>query len=181
MTIDPTPSRTFVDASAPTVAGSAHLDVALDALTSAPQHWVPVLDDDRTVIGTIAISDLVRGYRVGLLASLRQVDDAAAGSHEIEIETGSALVGCPLRSADLPEGVVVTSIQRNRDLVVPVGDTVLRAGDRLGVVGRPEETDVLRAMAEGIFSVRPSVPHPRLSDPVPQSSRQSTGRAGPLT
>ena len=72
-----------------------------------------------------------------LVASLRQVDDAAAGSHEIEIAAGSPLVGCPLRSAGLPEGVVVTSIQRNRDLVAPVGDTVLRAGDRLGVVGRP--------------------------------------------
>ena len=171
---------TLVDPSAPTVARSAHLDVALDALTSAPQHWVPVLDADRTVIGTIAISDLVRGYRVGLLASLRQVDDAAAGSHEIEIEAGSSLVGCPLRSAGLPEGVVVTSIQRNRDLVVPVGDTVLQVGDRLVVVGRPEETDVLERWRKGSFS--PYLRRPTLVSVTRCLNRRAVdGRAGPLT
>jgi CBS-domain-containing membrane protein len=55
--------------------------VALDALMSASQHWIAVLDNDRAVIGTIAMSDVVRGYRIGLLASLRQLDgtdDAAA-------------------------------------------------------------------------------------------------------
>ncbi len=150
----------FVDPSAPTVARSAHLDVALDALTSASQHWVPVLDADRTVVGTIATSDVVRGYRIGLLATLRQLDDAGTGNHEIEVEAGSSLVGRPLRHAGLPEGVVVTSIQRNRDLVVPVGDTVLQVGDRLVLIGRASETDVLEAMAKGARSASTSVPQP---------------------
>jgi chloride channel protein, CIC family len=147
-------SRTIeaaVDASAPTVAGSAHLDVALDALTSATQHWIPVLDSDRAVIGTIATSDVVRGYRLGLLASLRQVDgtDDATGSHDIEIAVRSCLVNTPLRRAELPDGVTVTSIQRGRDLVVPVGDTVLQGADRLVVIGRIEDIELLKAMASG--------------------------------
>ena len=102
-----------VDASTPTVIGSAHLDVALDALTTASQHWVPVLDNDRAVIGTIAISDVVRGYRLGLLASLRQLDgtDRGAGTHDVEITARSSLVNVALRRAGLPGGVIVTSIQ----------------------------------------------------------------------
>jgi len=140
-----------VDASAPTVSGSAHLDVALDALTTASQHWVPVLDNDRAVIGTIAMSDVVRGYRLGLLASLRQLDatDDAAGTHDVEITARSSLVNIPLRRAGLPDGVVVTSIQRGRDLVVPVGDTVLQGGDRLVVIGRSEDIDMVKAIASG--------------------------------
>jgi CBS domain-containing protein len=140
-----------VDASAPTVSGSAHLDVALDALTTASQHWIPVLDNDRAVIGTIAMSDVVRGYRLGLLASLRQLDDTdgGAGTHDVEITFRSPLVNIPLRRAGLPDGVIVTSIQRGRDLVVPVGDTVLQGGDRLVVIGKSEDIDLVKAMASG--------------------------------
>jgi CIC family chloride channel protein len=140
-----------VDASAPTVSGSAHLDVALDALTTAPQHWIPVLDNDRAVVGTIAISDVVRGYRLGLLASFRQLDGTndAAGTHDVGITARSSLVNTLLRSSGLPDGVIVTSIHRGQDLLIPVGDTVLQGGDRLVVIGRPEDVDILRAMASG--------------------------------
>jgi len=61
-----------VDVSAPTVAGHAHLDIALEALTTSAEHWVTVLDAERQVLGTVAISDVVRGYRLGLLASSRR-------------------------------------------------------------------------------------------------------------
>jgi hypothetical protein len=125
--------------------------VALDALTSASQHWISVLDNDRAVIGTIAMSDIVRGYRFGLLASLRQLDGTAdaAGTHDIEIASRSLLVNMPLRRAGLPDGVIVTSIQRNRDLVIPDGDTVLQSGDRLVVIGGSEDIDTLKAIASG--------------------------------
>ena len=149
---------TAVDASAPTVSGSAHLDVALDALTSSSLHWIPVLDTDRAVIGTIATSDIVRGYRLGLLASLRQLEgtDNAASTHDVEIMPGSSLKNSSLRQAALPDGVIVTSIQRGRDLVVPFGDTVLQGGDRLVVIGRPEDIDVLKAMASGSSQRHPT-------------------------
>jgi chloride channel protein, CIC family len=150
-----------VDASAPTVSGSAHLDVALDALTTASQHWIPVLDNERTVIGTIAMSDIVRGYRLGLLASLRQLDGTDnPDTHDVEIAVRSSLVNLPLRLAGLPVGVIVTWVQRGPDLLVPGGDTVLKAGDRLVVIGGPEGIDVLRAIASG-SSQRPSTQNDR--------------------
>ena len=126
-----------VDASMPTVDESANLDVAVDALTTSRQGWVPVLDADRRVVGTLSISDVVRGYRLGLLARLRQMDGVGDDAHtrDMEITTDSPLVGRTLRDAIFPEGVIVTTIQRGRDLVVPVGDTELHAGDRLVVIG----------------------------------------------
>ncbi len=145
-----------VDASTPTVGESAHLDVALDALTAASQRWIPVLDNDRAVIGTIAISDVVRGYRLGLVTSLRQLDgtDDAAGTHDVEITVRSSLVSAPLRHAGLPDGVIVTSIQRGRDLLVPEGDTVLQAGDQLALIGEPNDLDVLAVRASGASRCR---------------------------
>ena len=63
-----------MDVTAPTVSESAHLDVAVDAITTSNEHWVPVLDSERKVVGTVATSDVVRGYRLGLLASLQKVN-----------------------------------------------------------------------------------------------------------
>ena len=62
----------LVDVSAPTVSDTSTLDVAVDALATASQHWVPVVDAERNVVGTVATSDVVRGYRLGLLASLKK-------------------------------------------------------------------------------------------------------------
>jgi hypothetical protein len=133
----------YVDATVPTVHGSANLDVAVDALTTAPQRWISVLDDDRTVMGTIATSDVVRGYRLGLLASLRQVDRAGdvAGTRDVEIGASSPLVGHQLRNAPLPDGVIVTTIERDRDVIVPAGDTVLQAGDHLLLIGATDDIE----------------------------------------
>jgi hypothetical protein len=148
--------ESLVDVSAPTVADSAHLDVALDAVTTSTHHWVPVLDTERKVVGTIATSDVVRGYRLGLLASLQKmnVDGDAAGSDRVLIGAGSPLAGKSLREAGLPISIIVTTIQRNRDLVVPSGSTVLEAGDELVLIGRTSDIDTIRAIASGVDDLR---------------------------
>ncbi len=143
--------ESLVDGTAPTVSDSAKLDVALDALTTASHRWVPVLDDERAVVGTIATSDVVRGYRLGLLASLQRVNGAgeAGGMDRVRIDSGSALAGRTLRRSGLPLSLVVTTIQRKRDLVVPDGDTVLESGDELVLIGQPSDIDIIRRMAVG--------------------------------
>ncbi|HEY1732914.1 MAG TPA: chloride channel protein, partial [Acidimicrobiales bacterium] len=135
--------RGLVDAGAPTVAVSSSLDVALEALTTGGASFVPVLDGDRRVRGTLAISDLVRTYRDQLRAHLRPPDQSGAGvvAYEIDTRSDSPFSGRQLRDAELPPGVVVTAIQRNGDVLAPTGDTVIRVGDRLSVLGRPPAAD----------------------------------------
>jgi chloride channel protein, CIC family len=140
---------TVVDTTAPTVADSAHLDVALDALTTSPAHWVTVLDAERHVVGTVGITDIVRGYRLGLLSSLQDMD--AGGDHEgtnrVHIEAGSPLVGRSLRQSEFPVSVIVTTMQRRRDLLVPDGNTVLEAGDELVIIGPAADVEAIRSLA----------------------------------
>ena len=50
----------------------------------------------------------------------------------------SALIGGPLSEIDLPKGSLIALIHRGLAILVPQGDTILREGDRLSIVGDPE-------------------------------------------
>ena len=122
----------------------------MEAITTSSQHWVAVLDGERKVVGTVATSDVVRGYRLGLLASLQRMnpDSGPDSTDRVRIAKDSALDNRRLRDAGLPPSIIITTIQRNRDLVVPNGDTVLGTGDELVVIGTPNDIAVTRTMAE---------------------------------
>jgi chloride channel protein, CIC family len=127
----------FVDPGAPAVSVSSTLDVALDSLTEAPLSWVPVLDDDRRVVGTLSVSDVVHAYRQELVASAERSSerDGMSGAPQSTISAESPITGLNLRSAGLPKGLLITSVTRGDHIFVPDGDTVLVAGDHLSVLG----------------------------------------------
>ena len=94
----------------------------------------------------------MRGYRLGLLASLQNVnrEGDAAGSDRVLIGKDSWLAGLSLNDAGLPLSIIVTTIQRKQDLVVPTGSTKLQAGDELMLIGRPSDIDAFRGIASGV-------------------------------
>ena len=63
------------------------------------------------------------------------------------LDTGptAALVGRPLRDVRLPGGVLVALVHRDGEMAVPSGSTVLRAGDRITVLGEPDGVRELAA------------------------------------
>ncbi|MBP2019464.1 Kef-type K+ transport system membrane component KefB/Trk K+ transport system NAD-binding subunit [Symbiobacterium terraclitae] len=63
--------------------------------------------------------------------------------------TGGPLVGTALRDARLPAGVLVVSVLRGAEKIVPHGNTVLQQGDLLTVVGPPESWEAMRRLAAG--------------------------------
>ena len=146
----------MVDKAAPSVSDTATLDIALDALLTTPSHWVSILDDDRRVVGTISTSDIVRGYRLGLLADLRQLNGTAnsGGMDQVEVARESPLVGTAIRAAGLPLSIIVTTIERNRDVIVPAGDTVLGPGDKLLLIGEQADIEIFRTLASPVSAAR---------------------------
>lgn len=56
------------------------------------------------------------------------------------------LIGQPLRRAALPAGVLVVAILRGQEKLVPDGNTVLREGDLLTVVGPPDAWERMRSL-----------------------------------
>ena len=48
---------------------------------------------------------------------------------EAEVLETSSLIGVPLREAQLPDGVIVGAVVRRDKVLIPRGDTVIRAHD----------------------------------------------------
>ena len=126
-----------------------HLNVVLETLTTTPQNWAAVVDADRRVVGTISISDIVRSYRQNVLASLKHASELGgmSGITEIVIDKNSPLTDKSLRDSVLSRGVLITSIERERQVITPTGDTVIHSGDRMMVLGSPTELTRLTRMA----------------------------------
>jgi len=135
----------LVDMSVLPIREQQHLDVVLDVLTTAPQTWVPVIDDERRVKGTISISDVVHGYRRALEARMRQIAGigGAVGAAEIIVADNAVIDGTALGAAGLPRGVLITAIERGHEVISPAGDTIIRSGDRMMVLGSAEDLDRL--------------------------------------
>jgi H+/Cl- antiporter ClcA/CBS domain-containing protein len=133
------------DAGAPTVPRGGRLAGALESLATAPAGFVAVVDDDRRVVGTLAVSDVVAAYRHHLMAGAQRLGSLTAGSgaFEVMVEPGSPAAGRALRHAGLPPGVLITAVARGDELLIPEGGTVLRPGDRLSVLGQRPAIETL--------------------------------------
>jgi CBS domain-containing protein len=146
---DPPALASLVDTSFLPIHHDVHLDVVLDTLTATPQTWVVVVDDERRVVGTIATSDLIASYRRSLQASLRRVSEVSesSGMLDVVVAENSPIVGASLRAAAIPKGVLITAIERGREVIRPTGDTVMCSGDRLMVLGTSEDLIRLEQLA----------------------------------
>jgi chloride channel protein, CIC family len=139
----------LIDSTFAPIHESVHLDVVLETLTSTPQTWAAVVNGDRRVIGTISISDIVRNYRRTMQANLRRISELAGstGIHEIVVADASSLVDLPLRSTSVPRGALITAVERGLDVIRPTGDTVIKPGDRLMVLGGSRDLETLDKLA----------------------------------
>jgi hypothetical protein len=122
------------------------LDDALAALSAGRTSWLSVVQDGR-LVGIRSVRDIVAAYRRALAGNIRQVRGLASGGVFLEAELAerSPLVGRRLADAGLPREVVLVAIERRGRLVVPHGDVVLAAGDRLSLFGAPEAEAAARA------------------------------------
>jgi CBS domain-containing protein len=129
----------LADAEAMTLSPDATLDDAVDAVVTSRAGWVPVLDSAMGVVGVVAVSDLVRGYRLGLRDATRRLARSAPGTAltEREVQAGSPADGATLRELALPHPTIVLSVLRGAELIFADADTALRAGDRLSVLADP--------------------------------------------
>lgn len=65
---------------------------------------------------------------------------------ELQVMKNSRADGTKIRDLNLPPNVIITSVYRNGEIEIPRGDTVLRAGDRVAVVGRTEDIEALKGV-----------------------------------
>jgi CIC family chloride channel protein len=117
---------------APAITVTDALDDALGMLADHHLSWAPVVDEGR-LVGVLSARDVIRAYRTALAGNVRRVRGVGpAGSLvEADLPAGSPLVEATVAAAALPRDCVLVSIERTDRTIVPRGDVVLKAGDRL--------------------------------------------------
>ncbi len=134
-----------IDSTSAPIYEQTRLDVALDVLTSTPQTWATVIDEDRRVLGTISLSDIVRNYQRTARTYLRRLGEIGGdtGLVDVTVADDSPIVGRALRHSLIPRGVLITSIERGNEVIRPSGDTVIRARDRVTALGASDDLEQL--------------------------------------
>jgi len=77
----------------------------------------------------ITVSRILEHVRRGRIRSVHTLAEGFGERIEAEALETSSLVGVPLRDAKLPDGVVLGALVRNDEIIIPRGDTVVKAGD----------------------------------------------------
>jgi trk system potassium uptake protein TrkA len=98
----------------------------------------------------ITVSTILQHVRRGRIRSVHTLSEGFGELIEAEALETSSLVGVPIREAKLPAGVVVAALVRDESIVIPRGDTVVRAGDLVVIFASTEAVKKV----EKIFSVK---------------------------
>jgi trk system potassium uptake protein TrkA len=98
----------------------------------------------------ITISTILQHVRRGRIRSVHSLAEGLGEVIEAEALETSGLVGVPIREADLPEGMLVGAIVRRDEVIIPRGDTVIRAKDRVIIYA----TTAAVKKVENLFAVK---------------------------
>ena len=130
---------------------------ALEDMNQNDIGRLPVVEETnpRKLIGWLNRVDLIRAYDLALskrtasrhvLSQVRLGAVSGAEVFEYEIAAGCEVDGKLLKEIHLPEDTLVASIQRGRRLIIPHGDTRLKAGDTIAVVAQSKDQDLLEKL-----------------------------------
>jgi chloride channel protein, CIC family len=115
---------------------------------------IPVVDrhNPRRLLGLLRRGDIISAYAQFLADDERQKQhlsklrlESATGTEMVELtlNPGDDAVGKSLKEIALPHNCIVVSVHRSRQVIVPRGDTLLLAGDRITALTTAEGKDGL--------------------------------------
>jgi trk system potassium uptake protein TrkA len=97
----------------------------------------------------ITVSSILQHVRRGRIHSAHTIRDGFGEIIEAEAIETTSLVGVPLKDTELPNNVLVGAIVRTGEVIMPRGDTIIEANDRVILFAA---ADAVREV-EKIFSV----------------------------
>jgi trk system potassium uptake protein TrkA len=112
-------------------------------------HLLPHLGIDAAISPRILTANVILKYvRKGRVLSIFEMPESDAETLEMAVAPGSPIAGKTIRDAGLPAGVIVGAVVHGGEIVVPRGNTVLRAEDTVVVFALPKAIpDVERLFA----------------------------------
>jgi H+/Cl- antiporter ClcA len=146
------PIGRLADAEAMTVPVDAMLDAGVDAVASSRGGWVPVLDGEMHVVGTVSTTDLVSGWRLAMRGAIRRLGRTSQTTVLVEetIKQGAVADGSTVAELDWPRGSVLVAVHRGNALAYPRPDTRLQAGDVVSVLARRGDEAAVTLLLTGV-------------------------------
>ena len=86
---------------------------------------------------------------VGSLVRLLQFEGGEARLVEVTLADDTPAAGTPLTDMAIPRDATIVAVVRDRHVVVPRGDTVLKAGDEVLALVTPDSEEAVRALLIG--------------------------------
>jgi trk system potassium uptake protein TrkA len=86
---------------------------------------------------------------VGSLVRLLQFEGGEARLVEVTLADDTPAAGTPLTDLAIPRDATIVAVVRDRHVVVPRGDTVLKAGDEVLALVTPDSEESVRALLIG--------------------------------
>ncbi len=97
----------------------------------------------------ITVSGILQHIRKGRIISVHSICKGKAEVIEAEAVEASPVVGKRIEDLGLPKGIVIGSIVRDKEIIVPENDTLIRPGDRIIILSQAN----MVSKVEKIFSV----------------------------
>ena len=107
-------------------------------LTSQPEYveiFEPLPHIDAVVSPIlISVGAIVRRVRSGRVHSLTMIAGRRGEALELEVEAGAPVEGKALKDIKFPKGMVLAAVQGQEKTAIPIGSTVLKAGQHVVAV-----------------------------------------------
>jgi CIC family chloride channel protein len=133
---------------------------AMRRMASLDIGRLPVVaaEDHSELVGLVRRADVVKAYQRALTRSLG-VQQRRASSRlrnlsgtqfvELVVDARAAAAGARVRDVSWPPRTILTSVRRASEIIMPDGDTVLRAGDEVVLLTADRATTDLRRLLTG--------------------------------
>jgi len=82
-------------------------------------------------------------------AKLKKVLEGSKGNIQIATVTSELVADKLVKELELPQEVVISAVQRNKEIIIPKGDTRLVRGDIVFLVGKEESLRRCAELLEG--------------------------------
>lgn len=94
----------------------------------------------------VTVSKILQHVRRGRIRGVHSIRDGEGEVLEAEALETSPLIGQPLRDLNLPDGVRIGGIYRNNEVLVPRGDTLILANDRIVIFALADKVSEVEHM-----------------------------------
>jgi trk/ktr system potassium uptake protein len=123
-------------------------DGATTVIRTSSVEYVELWREGQLDVDFVVSSELETAHAISRIIGVpaaRQTDVFAdgqvqVGEFDVDKDASADVVGTPLRDAEIPENSKIAAIIRKSETILPGGDDVILAGDRIVVIGSPHAT-----------------------------------------